>query len=249
MHGTSLLALIIFLGSFLSSGSATIVKLKIEHITSNVYEKERNHMVDVLVQEGFIKSQAVEHAIRTVPRHEFVAKGYETVAYEDAPFPTENGQTTSAPSIVAIMCEAALPFSLMFEVGCGYGYLASVCALAQPDGKIITTELYEDMAIRAARNFRNLGIDDRVSVITCDGSLGPPLNIPPDTIVISAATPEVPYVVFEKLAEGGKMIVPVGTDVQELLLVKKKKGAMITKSLIPCIFVPMQGTYGTGNYP
>ncbi|MGC8635961.1 MAG: protein-L-isoaspartate O-methyltransferase family protein [Thermoprotei archaeon] len=216
---------------------------------SNVYERERNRMVDILVQEGFIKSQAVEQAMRRVPRHRFVAKGYETVAYEDAPFPTENGQTTSAPSIIAIMCEAALPFSLMFEVGCGYGYLASVCALAQPNGKIITAELYENIATHAAKNFTDLGIDDRVTVIVFDGSLGPPLNTQPDTIIISAAAPEVPHAVFEKLAEDGKMIVPVGTDVQELLLVKKKKGAMITKPLIPCIFVPMQGTYGAGHYP
>ncbi|WP_449461799.1 protein-L-isoaspartate O-methyltransferase [Tardisphaera miroshnichenkoae] len=214
-----------------------------------MYEKERNHMVDVLVQEGFIKSQAVEQAMRTVPRHEFVARGYEAVAYEDAPLPTENGQTTSAPSIVAIMCEAALPFSLMFEVGCGYGYLASVCALAQPDGRIITAELYESIALRASKNFRNLGIDDRVNVIACDGSLGPPLSALPDTVVVSAAAPEVPHMLFEKLAESGKMIVPVGTDIQELLLIKKKKGTMITKSIIPCIFVPMQGTYGARGYP
>lgn len=213
-----------------------------------MYEKERNRMVDVLVQEGFISSQAVEQAMRAIPRHEFVAKGYETAAYEDVPLPTESGQTTSAPSIVAIMCEAALPFSLMFEVGCGYGYLASICAFAQPDGKIITAELYESISARAAKNFRKLGIEDRVDVIACDGSLGPPLGTPPDTMVISAAAPEVPHMLFEKLAEGGKMIVPVGTDVQELLLIKKRKGSMVIKSLIPCIFVPMQGTYGVHSY-
>lgn len=209
-----------------------------------VYEKERNRMVDMLIEQGYIRSKAVEEAMRAVPRHEFVAKAYETMAYEDTPLPTENGQTTSAPSIVAMMCEAAIPFSLMFEVGCGYGYLASVCALAEPRGKVVTAELYPSIAARAAKNFRQLSIDDRVDVIVCDGSMGPPLSVAPDTIMVSAAAPEVPHFLFERLAEEGKMIVPVGIDIQELLLVRKRKGTLTARSLTSCIFVPLQGTYG-----
>jgi len=208
-----------------------------------VYEKERNLMVDRLIKQGYIRSKNLERALRTVPRHIFVQKEYWSSAYEDIPLPTANGQTTSAPSIVALMCEASLPFSFLFEIGTGTGYLSSVCALSQPDGFIITAEIFFELALRANKNFQELELSDRVNVIVGDGSRGLNSKLIPDTIVVSAAAREIPKALLDGLKEGGKIIIPVGEGVQELLLVRKINSELLVSSITSCIFVPLLGKY------
>jgi len=204
-----------------------------------VYEKQRNAMVDRLIEEGFIRSKEVEEAMRDVPRHLFVSRAYWDEAYQDAPLPTRNGQTTSAPSIVALMCEAVMPFSLVFEVGAGTGYLASVCAFAQKTSKILTTDLFRELVSEANKNFEALGVADRAVAVVADGSGGPFMRPAPDALIVSAAVPEIPQKLLNSLPEGGKMVIPVGEDVQELTLVKRIGGRTFYKDIIPCIFVPL----------
>ena len=144
-----------------------------------------------------------------IPRHLFIPPPYDRAAYDDNPVPIGKGQTISQPYIVAVMTALLLPKATdnMLEIGAGSGYQAAV--LSRLVKRLTTIERIETVADLARRNLKSIGIEN-VVVIEGDGTLGYPDNAPYDGIIITAATPEVPRPLLDQLADGGRLVAPVG---------------------------------------
>lgn len=188
-----------------------------------------------------VNSPAVIGALRKVPRHEFVPDNYRDLAYSDRPLPIGLEQTISQPYIVALMSDLAGigPGSRVLEVGTGSGYQAAV--LAAMGAQVYSIEIIPELAEQAARTLKRLG-HDSVQVRHGDGYAGWPEAAPFDAIVITAAPPKIPEPLKRQLKIGGRLVVPVGTDWQELVVVTRTgEETFEQKPVIPVRFVPMTG--------
>jgi protein-L-isoaspartate(D-aspartate) O-methyltransferase len=193
-------------------------------------------------------NESVLAAIGSVPREEFVPAQLRDRAYEDLPLPIGQGQTISAPHMVAIMCDLLdiRPGMKILEVGGGSGYHAAVLAvLAGPEGQVYSVERMPDLALAARKNLQAAGIAG-VTVVEGDGSVGLPEHAPYDRISVAASAPRVPEPLKEQLRVGGKMILPVGETSQELILVTRKNGFAVEEKM-GVIFVPLIGKEGFGE--
>ena len=211
-------------------------------------EHERNHLVDDLKMRGYVTSKAVEDAMRRVPREEFLPAELREEAYVDSPLPIGEGQTISAPHMVAIMAENLdlEPGQKILEVGTGSGYHAAVCAeVIAPDGHIYSIERITSLASFAEDNLKRTGYAKLVTVILGDGSKGFPDHAPYDRIFVAAGAPDVPSPLTAQLTPGGKLLVPVGTRWYQDLIRVTRQGAKLEKeNLGGCVFVPLVGEYG-----
>lgn len=191
---------------------------------------------------------SVMEAMRKVPREEFVPEQLKREAYADTPLPIGEGQTISAPHMVAIMVEALdlHPGQTVLEVGAGSGYHASVAAqLVAPDGHIYTVERVKSLAERAQANIARAGYSHLITVMQGDGSLGLEEHAPYDRIFVACGAPRIPKPLADQLADGGKMLVPVGGRFyQDLIRVERRGHEMIRESLGGCVFVPLIGECG-----
>jgi protein-L-isoaspartate(D-aspartate) O-methyltransferase len=189
-----------------------------------------------------ISDQRVLEAMRTVPRHELVPMRVRHLAYADHPLPIGHNQTISQPYIVAFMTEQLQPepTDRVLEIGTGSGYQAAV--LAHLVDKVYTIEIVEPLAHRATADLKRLGYDN-IEVRAGDGYLGWPEAAPFDAIIVTCAPENVPSPLVEQLAEGGRMIIPVGPDggVQELVLLEKRDGELRQREVMAVRFVPMTG--------
>ncbi len=195
---------------------------------------------------GYIRSKAVERAMLKVPRHEFMPPN--TEPYADSPQPIGQGQTISAPHMVAMMVEALelQTGHKVLEVGGGRGYHAAVIReLVGEEGIVYTVERIPSLAERARKTLIHTGYED-VKVIVADGSKGYPPAAPYDRISVACGAPSVPPPLVEQLKPEGKMLIPVGGGFyQELLLVKKTwEEKTERKGLGGVVFVPLKGEYG-----
>ena len=179
-------------------------------------------------------------AMRRVPRHEFVPAELRAHAYEDHPLPIGEGQTISQPYIVALMTELASvrSGSRVLEVGTGSGYQAAV--LAEAGAEVWSIEIVESLARSAAERLKRLGYKS-VHVRQGDGYRGWPEQAPFDAIVVTAAPPEIPLALKQQLAQGGRLVIPVGDSFQDLLVVTRTADGFATRSVAPVRFVPMTG--------
>jgi protein-L-isoaspartate(D-aspartate) O-methyltransferase len=180
-----------------------------------------------------------------LPRHEFVSPEMREHAYEDHPLSIGQGQTISQPYMVAAMLEALVleGSEKVLEVGTGSGYQAAL--LARLASRVVTVEVDPLLASFAKERLAGMGLSERVAVIVGDGSLGYPPEAPFDGIIVAAAAPEFPHRLWEQLAEGGRLVVPVGDlDCQELLQVQKVNGEQRSRGLGHCRFVPLVGRHG-----
>ncbi len=211
-------------------------------------EEERDRLVDSLVRRGYVTSKAVEKAMRLVPREEFVPTDIRNEAYVDTPLPIGEGQTISAPHMVAIMAEQLdlSPGQKVLEVGAGSGYHAAVCAeIVAPDGHIYTIERISSLATFAEANLKRTGYGNLVTVIFGDGTKGLPDKAPFDRIFVAAGAPDIPAPLTDQLADGGKLLVPVGGRYyQDLIKVERKGKKLIKETMGGCVFVPLIGEYG-----
>jgi protein-L-isoaspartate(D-aspartate) O-methyltransferase len=211
-------------------------------------EYERNRLVDDLKMRGYVTSKAIEDDMRRVPREEFLPAELREEAYVDSPLPIGEGQTISAPHMVAIMAENLdlEPGQKILEVGTGSGYHAAVCSeVIAPDGHIYSIERITSLASFAEGNLKRAGYAKLVTVILGDGSKGLPDHAPYDRIFVAAGAPEVPSPLTAQLAQGGKLLVPVGTRWYQDLVKVTRKGAKLEKeNLGGCVFVPLLGEYG-----
>ncbi len=195
---------------------------------------------DRIEREG-IRDSLTLHAMRTVPRHEFVPAAYRDQAYGDHPLPIGHGQTISQPYIVAFMTEVLEPRPGMkvLEVGSGSGYQAAVLAEAGVD--VFTVEIVGVLATSAEERLRRLGYD-AVRIRHGDGFFGWPEEAPFDAVIVTAAAGFIPPPLIQQLRPGGRMVIPVGSvfGTQTLILVEKSgEGEVRTTSLLPVRFVPL----------
>jgi len=174
------------------------------------WKKERDELIRHLHRQ--VDDERVLDAMARVPRHMFLPRQHQASAYEDRPLPIGDGQTISAPHMVAIMCQLLdlRPGQRVLEVGAGWGYHAAVlAALVRPGGQVVAIERLGGLAAQARENLRTVGFPE-AEVVGGDGTLGWPDLAPYDRISVACAAPAVPPPLFEQLAEGGKMVIPVG---------------------------------------
>jgi protein-L-isoaspartate(D-aspartate) O-methyltransferase len=205
------------------------------------FRARRIAMVDRHIAGEGIKDSATLHAMREVPRHEFVPASLRDEAYENRPLPIGLGQTISQPYIVAFMTEVIRPRPGMrvLEVGTGSGYQAAV--LAATGAEVYTIEIFRALAESARARLERLGFR-AVTVRHGDGHHGWAEAGPFDAVVVTAAAGHIPPALTRQLRNGGRMIIPVGSvyGAQYLILVEKDaKGALRTRNLLPVMFVPM----------
>ncbi len=199
----------------------------------------REKMVENQIEARGITDEKVLEAFRKVERHKFVPNRYIPYAYQDSPLPIEKGQTISQPYIVAFMTEALQlkKSDKVLEIGTGSGYQAAI--LAEICDSVFTIEIFEELGRKAQAIFNELGYTNIFTKIG-DGYQGWPQHAPFDAIIVTCAPREIPDPLKTQLAEKGRMIIPVGSDpVQHLILLQKKKGKIIRKNILPVRFVPM----------
>ena len=203
--------------------------------------ERRQRMVEEQIRGRGIRQPEVLRAMAEVPRHRFVPEALREEAYEDKALPIEYGQTISQPYIVALMTEL-LDLSgdeKVLEIGTGSGYHSAV--LARIADEVYSIEIIEPLGRRAETRLRYLGYG-KVQVRIGDGYAGWPQQKPFDAIILTAAPPRLPEPLFEQLKVGGRMVVPVGDYLQDLLLiVKNRDGTHTSKRIAPVVFVPMTG--------
>ena len=211
------------------------------------YEALRKAMVERFVRAGYVTDEKVVAAMEAVAREEFVLPDYREEAYVDVPLPIGLGQTISAPSMVAMMTQLLEPTeeTVVREVGTGCGYQAAV--LSKLVKHVYTIEIVAPLARDAAERLRTVGIAN-VSVRLGDGYKGWPDRAPFDAIIVTCAPERVPAPLVEQLKEGGRMVIPVGGAwKQELYLLRKEKGQVVKRSVVPVMFVPMTGEADRGR--
>nr|CRH05751.1 Protein-L-isoaspartate O-methyltransferase 2 [Candidatus Magnetococcus massalia] len=182
----------------------------------------------------------VRHAMRAVPREAFVPDRYQDFALADHPLPIGHGQTISQPSLVAHMCQMAAiePEHRLLEIGTGSGYQTAI--LSQLGQHVVSLEVVKALHQRAAAQLHKQGCQN-VTLLLSDGYLGWSAEAPYDAIMVTAAPSHIPPALVEQLAEGGRMVIPVGEQeaVQQLMLLEKTAGAIIEKRVMPVRFVPL----------
>ena len=200
----------------------------------------RNAMVARQIEPRGVRSPAVLQAMRAVPRHEFVPEAVRARAYQDSPLPIGEGQTISQPYIVALMTELAAlrKGARVLEIGTGSGYQAAV--LAELGAQVHSIEIVEPLGRRAAETLKRLGYAT-VKTRIGDGYRGWPQAAPFDAILVTAAPPRIPEPLKQQLAVGGRLVVPVGEDEQELLVLTRTKTGFEERRVLPVRFVPMTG--------
>jgi len=209
--------------------------------TVDQFAERRLRMVESQIAARGVKDPLVLEAMRKVPRHLFVPDNLQDSAYDDSPLPIGHGQTISQPYIVAFMteCLGLKGGERVLEVGTGSGYQAAV--LAEIVGSVYSIEIVGALAAEAKERLKRLGYRN-VSVRQGDGYRGWPDKAPFDAIIVTAAPDHVPQPLVDQLKVGGRMIIPVGSMYQELVLVTKQDAHRVKEeAVLPVRFVPMTG--------
>jgi len=198
----------------------------------------RQQMVDTQIRARQVQSEAVLQAMARVPRHLFVPESLRPYAYEDRPLPIGREQTISQPYIVGYMTDVLQlePSHRVLEIGTGSGYQAAV--LAEIATHVYSIEIVPELAEGARRALTESGYRN-VDVRTGNGYLGWPDRAPFDRIIVTAAPPTIPNALVDQLAVGGIMVVPVGTDYQEIAIISRSASGTTETRTIGVRFVPM----------
>lgn len=227
------------------------------HDTDADRAADRDRMVDRLVSAGRIERESTERALRAVPRHEFVPEGRRDAAYADRPLPIGGGQTISAPHMVAAMCDrlALQPGEEVLEIGTGCGYHAAVTAeivgsegrspsgsAAEPhdDEHVYSVEYDRELAESTRDRLARLGYDVHLRV--GDGHAGWAEHAPYDAAYLTCAASDFPATVVEQVRPGGRLLGPLGGQVQTLVLGRKREDGTLDETEYGGVrFVPMRG--------
>jgi protein-L-isoaspartate(D-aspartate) O-methyltransferase len=205
------------------------------------FQRAREQMVRDEILGAGISNPRVIAAMRATPRHEFVPLAEHKNAYFDMSLPIGAQQTISSPFIVAYMTECLdpQPTDKVLEIGTGSGYQAAV--LSSLVAKVYTVEIVPALGRRAEQTLKRLGYDN-VEVKIGDGYQGWPDRAPFDKIIVTCSPEEVPQPLMDQLAEGGQLLIPVGTRYDQMLyLFAKRQGKLVQTALRPTLFVPMTG--------
>ena len=200
----------------------------------------RERMVDHQIEARGVQDAKVLEAMRTVARHEFVPAQYRSEAYRDSPLPIGERQTISQPYIVALMSELLEvgPGSKVLEIGTGSGYQAAV--LGAMGVEVFSIEIQPRLCEQAAATLQASGYST-VHVRCGDGYAGWPEEAPFDGVIVTAAPERIPEPLLEQLEDGGRLVIPVGSFYQELMVITQKGDELEERSVIPVRFVPMTG--------
>ena len=208
------------------------------------YTQQRMHMVREQIIARGVHDPRVLEAMRQVPRHCFVPREFRAMAYNDGPLPIGQGQTISQPYIVALMSEMMELHGdeTVLEIGTGSGYQAAV--LAQLAKTVHTVERHAALAEHAEQVLQALEVRN-VAVHVGDGTLGLLQYAPYQAIMVTAASPGVPEPLLEQLADGGRLVIPVGSHGSQILERWSHQGtAYHQEKILPVAFVPLRGAHG-----
>jgi protein-L-isoaspartate(D-aspartate) O-methyltransferase len=208
-------------------------------------DNARERMVREQIQARDVSDKRVLEAMGRVPRHRFVPESLRDRAYEDRPQPIGAQQTISQPLMVGLMTELLRlrGDERVLEIGTGSGYQTAI--LAELAADVVSIERHEPLAERARGLLEHMGYHN-VEIHVGDGTLGYPPVSPYDRIVVTAAAPSIPQPLIDQLAQGGRMVIPVGgAEMQSLKVVyKDTQGAVATEDYGNCLFVPLVGKFG-----
>ncbi len=212
------------------------------------YEILRKRMVqEQLIPRG-IKNPTVLNVFSKIERHKFIPESLRSSAYADFPLSIGEGQTISQPYIVALMTECLdlTGKEKVLEIGTGSGYQTAI--LAELAGEVYSIERFEVLTERAQTLLSELGYKN-IKIKVGDGTLGWEEAVPFDRIIITAASPKIPLPLIEQLADSGKLILPLGESLAQVLtLVEKKEGKLKSMDICGCVFVPLVGKHGWSKY-
>ncbi len=214
------------------------------------FAAKRKAMVDLQIKNRGVEDPRLLSVMEEIPRHIFVPSSFREKAYDDEPLPIGMNQTISQPYIVAYMVDQLklTGEEKVLEIGTGSGYQTAV--LANLSLEVYTLEIIPELSLKAQEVIKKLDYHNVLFKVG-DGHEGWPENAPYDGIIVSAAPDQIPMTLIEQLGEGGRMIIPVGGDRQELIVLKKANEHVEKVKKIPVRFVPMTGsdTSGQKDYP
>lgn len=204
------------------------------------FEADRTSMVLKQLRSRDISDEKVLVAMAKVPRHLFVPSALRSMAYSDGPLPIGFEQTISQPYIVAYMTQALELKSgaKVLEIGTGSGYQAAV--LGEIAGEVFTIEIVPELAKSAEEILGRLGYRN-VHIRSGDGYQGWPDKAPFEAIIVTAAPDHIPQPLIDQLAPGGRLVIPVGTGNQEMMILTRTSGGVVSRRTIAVRFVPMTG--------
>ena len=208
------------------------------------FARERKQMIKRQIKRRGLRDARLLDAFESVPRHLFVPEENRYAAYDDCPLPIGFGQTISQPYIVALMTNllGLKGSERVLEVGAGSGYQAAILGVMA--GEVHTVEYVPELASRADNLLKELGMDN-VHCHFGDGSLGLPEFAPYAGILVAAAAPQAPKTLLSQLADGGKLVIPVGGRTRQQLEIWTRTGeSYTTKAIAPVVFVPLRGEKG-----
>lgn len=207
---------------------------------TDIHSEQRHKMVENQIIRRGVNDSLVLEAMRTVPRHLFVESSQSECAYGDHPLSIGNDQTISQPYIVALMTELLRlrgPEKVL-EIGTGCGYQAAI--LAHICAAVYTIEIIENLALSARERLQKIGYDN-INVLYGDGYYGYPKAAPYDAVIVTAAPAFVPQLLLDQLKVGGRMVIPIGIEVQNIKVIEKTDRGTKEHTDIEVRFVPMTG--------
>lgn len=214
-----------------------------EALSDRRYERVRRQLIESIRDRG-IEDLEVLRAFDTVPRHLFLPEAVQHRAYEDAALPIGFGQTASQPSLQALYLQLLRPHAAgrVLEIGTGSGYQTAL--LARLAVNVYSIERVRELSARARTVLDALRLPN-VALLVGDGTVGWSRYSPYDAILVSAAAPAVPDALLAQLAEGGRMLIPLGDrNEQQLTMVRKMASGVETEIVGSCTFVPLLGRFG-----
>ncbi len=205
-------------------------------------------LIFALKDDGILKSENIEHALKKIKRELFVPEKHKNDAYSDCPIPISHNQNILQPSVVVFMTEMldVREGHKVLEVGAGSGWQAAILGhLVGPNGKVYTVEMDEDLVNFARKNVEKTGLHN-VEIIHGDGTLGLEEKAPFDRVIITAATPKIPPPLEQQVVEGGKLVAPIGDIFSQrvTLFEKTRWGLEPIRNIGYFKFVPLVGRYG-----
>lgn len=212
------------------------------------FDIARKRMVESQIISRGVKDRRLIEAMLKVPRHVFVEEAMAAQAYSDSPLPIGEKQTISQPYMVALMTEL-LQLSgreKVLEIGTGSGYQAAI--LATLADRVYTVERIRPLALKARKALDSIGLLN-VNIKISDGTVGWEEEAPFDAIIVTAGAPEIPEKLLEQLNPGGRLVIPVGSQFEQILVrvTKQEDGSFVRDDITGCRFVKLVGRYGWGT--
>jgi protein-L-isoaspartate(D-aspartate) O-methyltransferase len=214
-----------------------------DSLSDRRYERQRRQLIEAIADQG-IDDLEVLRTFEITPRHIFLPESVQHRAYEDAPLPIGFHQTASQPSLQALYLKLLQlqPADRVLEIGTGSGF--QTVLLAHLAGHVYSVERIRELSQRARAVIDQLRVPN-VALLVGDGTIGWSRYAPYDAILVGAGAPSVPQALIDQLAEGGRLLIPIGTlEEQQLTMVRKTDDGITTEEVARCVFVPLLGKYG-----